>query len=108
MLEIIKPETKNNFVSKTNKDEDIKSSIMELEIKLAKLEIASDVLGISWINIDKNLDWFADFRLTYSWLIIFLKALEDILELINAAVLYWKEIKNTLNIPHTIMVVKNL
>ena len=62
MLEIIKPETKNNFVSKTNKDEEIKSNIMELEIKLAKLEIASDVLGISWINIDKNFDWLADFK----------------------------------------------
>ena len=71
------PDIINNLVSITNNENDIKIKIIIFDTKFAQLEIDSDVLGISWINIDKNLDWFTDFILTYSWLIIFLKALED-------------------------------
>ena len=47
---------KKSLVSKINNAIDMKIKIMILETKLAKLEIASDVLGISCINIDKNFD----------------------------------------------------
>ena len=81
---------------------------MLLETKLAKFDKDSAVLGKSWISIDKNFDWFADFKKTYSWLTIFWNANEDILALIEAATLYWINNKNTLKAPHKITVTKNL
>ena len=46
----------------------MKNNITMFETKLAKFDKASAVLGISWTNIDRNFDWFADFKSIYFWL----------------------------------------
>ena len=106
--EIDNPEIKNSFVSKNKREKDINTNIMVLDTKLAKFAKVSEFLGISWISIDKNFDWFAYFKEIYSWLTIFWNATEDIFALIEAAIRYCINSKNTLKTPQKITVTKNL
>ena len=57
------PDVIKSLVSKNNNAVDMKIKITTLEIKFANCVIASDILGISWINIERNFDWLADFKL---------------------------------------------